>query len=154
RRDRQRRRPLARAVHAQRSQDHAGLHPQRRTADRAGVSRPGGEGRVARLCADLQGSGMMDATLEKKKPVTFNRWLPYWAVLQADVHQTLRSWVYRVWVLVSLLAAVGYLLYRFGLSYEAGIVQPASNLVADLLRWTLLGSVTLIVVLTAGSISS
>jgi ABC-type transport system involved in multi-copper enzyme maturation permease subunit len=96
----------------------------------------------------------MDTTLEKKKPVTFNRWLPYWAVLQADVHQTLRSWVYRVWVLVSLLAAVGYLLYRFGLSYEAGIVQPASNLVADLLRWTLLGSVTLIVVLTAGSISS
>jgi ABC-2 type transport system permease protein len=96
----------------------------------------------------------MDATLEKKKPLTFNRWLPYWAVLQADVHQTLRSWVYRVWVLVSLLAAAGYLLYRFGLSYEAGIVQPASNLVADLLRWTLLGSVTLVVVLTAGSISS
>jgi ABC-type transport system involved in multi-copper enzyme maturation permease subunit len=97
---------------------------------------------------------MMDATLEKKKPITFNRWLPYWAVLQADVHQTLRSWVYRVWVLVSLLAAGGYLLYRFGLSHEAGIVQPASNLVADLLRWTLLGSITLIVVLTAGSISS
>jgi ABC-type transport system involved in multi-copper enzyme maturation permease subunit len=96
----------------------------------------------------------MEATLEKKKPVTFNRWLPYWAVLQYDVHQTLRSWVYRVWVGVSLLAAVGYLLYRFGLSHEAGIVQPASNLVADLLRWTLLGSITLIVVLTAGSISS
>jgi ABC-2 type transport system permease protein len=34
------------------------------------------------------------------------------------------------------------------------MVQLASNLVADLLRWTLLGSITLIVVLTAGSISS
>src|SRR3954470_14078216 len=89
-----------------------------------------------------------------RRPVSINRWLPYWAVFQADVQQTLRSWVYRVWVLVSLAAAVGYLLYRFGLSHEAGIVQPASNLVADLLRWTLLGSITLIVVLTAGSISS
>jgi ABC-type transport system involved in multi-copper enzyme maturation permease subunit len=95
----------------------------------------------------------MDA-VGAKKPVAINRWLPYWAVFQADVHQTLRSWVYRVWVLVSMLAAVGYLLYRFGLSHEAGIVQPASKLIADLLRWTLLGSVTLIVVLTAGSISS
>jgi hypothetical protein len=93
----------------------------------------------------------MDATT---KPVAINRWLPYWAVLQADMHQTLRSWVYRVWVLTSLLAAVGYLLYRFGLAHEAGIVQPASHLIADLLRWTLLGSVTLIVVLTAGSISA
>src|ERR1700722_7071455 len=97
---------------------------------------------------------IMDAAIEKKRPVPINRWLPYWAVLQADVHQTLRSWVYRVWVLVSVLAAVGYLLYRFGLSHEAGIVQPASKLIADLLRWTLLGSTTLIVVLTAGSISS
>jgi ABC-2 type transport system permease protein len=94
----------------------------------------------------------MDAATPK--PVAINRWLPYWAVFQADMHQTLNSWVYRVWVLVSMLAAVGYLLYRFGLSHEAGIVQPASRLIADLLRWTLLGSISLIVVLTAGSISS
>lgn len=89
-----------------------------------------------------------------KRPVSINRWLPYWAVFQADMRQTTQSWVYRIWVLVSILAAVGYILYRFGLSHEAGIVQPASKLVADLLRWTLLGSVTLIVVLCAGSISS
>ena len=92
--------------------------------------------------------------LAPAKPIAFNRWLPYWAVFQADVQQTLRSWVYRIWVLVSLGAAGGYLLYRFGLAHEAGIVQPASRLVADLLRWTLLGSVSLIVVLCAGSISS
>ena len=48
-------------------------------------------------------------------PVKINRWLPYWAVFQADVRQTLRSWVYRFWVLLSVLATVGYLLYRFGI---------------------------------------
>src|SRR5919199_1004164 len=87
-------------------------------------------------------------------PVKINRWLPYWAVLQADMQQTLRSWVYRTWVLVSVLVAVGYLLYRRGVAHEAGIIQPASLLISDLLRWTVFGSVTFIIVLTAGSISS
>jgi ABC-type transport system involved in multi-copper enzyme maturation permease subunit len=86
--------------------------------------------------------------------VRINRWLPYWAVFQADVRQTLTSWVYRTWVLASVLVSVGYLLYRRGVAHEAGIIQPASLLVSDLLRWTVLGSVTLIIVLTAGSISS
>jgi ABC-type transport system involved in multi-copper enzyme maturation permease subunit len=95
----------------------------------------------------------MDATAGVKK-VRINRLLPYWAVFQADVHQTLRSWVYRTWVLVSVLAAVGYLLYHVGIYQKAGIIQPASTLISELLRWTVLGSVTLIIVLTAGSISS
>ena len=38
------------------------------------------------------------------RKVSFNRWLPYWAVFQADMQQTVQSWVYRIWVLVSLLA--------------------------------------------------
>src|SRR5437762_7920245 len=88
------------------------------------------------------------------RPVSIHRWLPYWAVLQADVHQTLRSWVYRFWVLATVLTTVGYLLYRYGVYREAGIVQPASNVVSELLRWTVLGSVTLIVALTASSISA
>jgi ABC-2 type transport system permease protein len=96
---------------------------------------------------------MMDAVAEKK-PITFNRWLPYWAVFQADVRQTLRSWVYRFWVLLSVLATVGYLLYRFGGYHEAGIVQSASLHVSQLLRWVVLGSAVIICVLTAGSISS
>ncbi len=96
----------------------------------------------------------MEAPATPSARPQYRRWLPYWAVFQADVHQTLRSWVYRVWALVSVLAAVGYLLYRCGLAHEAGIVQPASRLIADLLRWTTIGSVTLIVALTAGSISS
>jgi ABC-type transport system involved in multi-copper enzyme maturation permease subunit len=94
------------------------------------------------------------ATPAQSKPFKTVRFLPYWAVFQMDVHHTLRSWVYRLWVLLSLLAAVGYLLYRFGAYREAGMVQPATELMSDLLRWTVLGSVTLIIMLTAGSISS
>jgi ABC-type transport system involved in multi-copper enzyme maturation permease subunit len=95
----------------------------------------------------------MDAPTDKK-PIRYSRLLPYWAVFQADVQQTLRSWIYRVWVMVTVLATAGYLLYRLGPYREAGIIAPASEYVSHLLRWTMLVSVTLIVVLTAGTISS
>jgi len=96
----------------------------------------------------------MDATAEKKKPIRFNRWLPYWAVFQADVHQTLRSWVYRFWVLASILASAGFLLYNLGPYHTTGLVFLTSEFMNTLLRWTVLGSVGIIVVLTAGAISS
>jgi hypothetical protein len=83
-----------------------------------------------------------------------NHWLPYWAVLQADVRQTLRGWVYRAWVLSTLLGAVGYLLYRFGVDRETGVVQKASSYVCDLLRWSVVGSVALVVALACSAISS
>src|SRR6516165_8083836 len=67
---------------------------------------------------------------------------------------TLRSWVYRFWVLLSVLATVGYLLYRFGIYHEVGIMQSASQHISHLLRWIVLGSTAIICVLTAGSISS
>jgi ABC-type transport system involved in multi-copper enzyme maturation permease subunit len=86
--------------------------------------------------------------------VKINRLLPYWAVLQADMRVTMHSWVYRTWVLVSILAALGYLLYHVGVYREAGMIQLASKMISDLLRWTVLGSVTLIVVLTANTISA
>jgi ABC-2 type transport system permease protein len=73
-------------------------------------------------------------------------------VLQADLKQTLHSWIYRVWVLLSFGAAIGYLLYRFGARQVSGMVQPAPEMVGDLLHWIIFGSVTLIIVLTAGSI--
>src|SRR5436190_3089971 len=95
----------------------------------------------------------MEGLATPGRPV-YNRWLPYWAVFQADVHQTLRSWVYRVWVLLSLLAALSCLLYRFGAYRVAGMLPAAPELMSDLLRWTVLGSVTLIIVLTGGSISA
>jgi ABC-type transport system involved in multi-copper enzyme maturation permease subunit len=88
------------------------------------------------------------------KPVVINRWLPYWAVFQADVRQTVQSWVYRAWVLLSLMAAAGYLLYRYAPYHEAGLIQSAAGYLSDLLRWTLLGSAALVVVLTGGCISS
>ncbi len=95
----------------------------------------------------------MDMTTVKK-PVSINRWLPYWAVLQQDVHQTLRSWVYRFWVIISSVALIGYLAYRVGVYKEAGIQQSASQMISELLRWIVYGSVALIVVLCVGSISS
>ncbi|MCS7044927.1 MAG: ABC transporter permease [Gemmataceae bacterium] len=82
-----------------------------------------------------------------------NRWLPYWAVFGADARQTVQSWIYRLWVLLSLAAAAGFLLYRFGAKQQAGFVQPAPEMISDLLTWVVWGSVTLIIVLTAGTIS-
>jgi len=87
------------------------------------------------------------------KAVRINRFLPYWAVFQADQRQLMSSWVYRTWVLVSLLVGVGYTLYRLGAYQETGTIQQASHLMSDLLRWTVLGSVTLIIMMTVGSIS-
>lgn len=96
----------------------------------------------------------MDIPTAAVKAVRINRFLPYWAVLQADLKQTLRSWIYRVWVLVSLGAAVGYLLYRFGAKQVGGFVQPAPEMLSDLMQWVAFGSVTLVIVLTAGAICS
>lgn len=84
----------------------------------------------------------------------YYRLLPYWAVLQTDLRQTLRSWAYRLWLTVSLVMAIGYLLYRFGLHHEAGLMQSASIHTSDVLRGLVLGSMALIVVLTVSSISS
>jgi ABC-type transport system involved in multi-copper enzyme maturation permease subunit len=95
----------------------------------------------------------MDAPVAQK-PAKINRLLPYCAVFQADLHLTLRSWVYRFWLAISVMATAGYLIYRFAVRHEAAIVQYASVLVSDLLRWSVLGSVTIIIVLTGGSISS
>jgi ABC-2 type transport system permease protein len=93
-------------------------------------------------------------TVAAVKAIKINRLLPYWAVFQADIKQTLRSWIYRAWVLLSLGAALGYLLYRYGAKQVAGMVQPASDLMSDMLSWIVFGSITLIIVLTAGTICS
>jgi ABC-type transport system involved in multi-copper enzyme maturation permease subunit len=88
-----------------------------------------------------------------RKPVPINRWLPYWAVFQADLGQTLRSWVYRFWVLASALATAGFLLSRAAPARQLGVLHNASDFLNDLLHWFVLGSITLIIILTAGSIS-
>ena len=89
----------------------------------------------------------MDVPAAVTAPFKYRRWLPYWAVLRTDVRQTLRSWVYRLWVVVTLLAAGGFLLYRFGVAREAGLAQPAAVHTSDLLRAVALGSLALIVIL-------
>src|SRR5215212_9275941 len=84
----------------------------------------------------------------------FNKFLPYWAVLQTDLRQTLRSWVYRLWVLMTVLAAGGLLLYKVGLHKEAGLFQSAAAQTGDLFRIMVVGSLALVVVLAVSAISS
>src|SRR5262245_57252463 len=86
--------------------------------------------------------------------IRFNRFLPYWAVLQTDLRQTLRSWVYRLWVLLVVAAATGSILYKVGAQREAGIVQTASVQTGDLLRGLVAASLALVALLAVSSISS
>src|SRR5262245_8742390 len=95
----------------------------------------------------------MDAT-PAVVTLRFNKFLPYWAVLQTDLRQTLRSWVYRLWVLMSVLAAGGFLVYRVGVHKEAGIFQSAAAQCGDLFRVMVVGSLALVVVLAVSAISS
>jgi ABC-type transport system involved in multi-copper enzyme maturation permease subunit len=87
------------------------------------------------------------------KTYKINRLLPYWAVLQADMKQTLHSWLFRAWVFLSLASAFGYLLYRYG-AKQVGFIQPATTLLSDLLTYVVLGTVTLFLMLTGGAICS
>ena len=86
--------------------------------------------------------------------VRFNKFLPYWAVLQTDLRQTCRSWVYRLWVMMTVLAAAGFIVYRFGLFREAGSARSAAAHCGDLFRFIVMGSLALVVVLAVSSISS
>ena len=85
--------------------------------------------------------------------IRFNRLLPYWAVLQTDLRQTLRSWVFRLWVILSLVAAAGYGLYKVGIHREAGIVQSASMQTGDLMRGVAAASLALIALLAVSAVS-
>ena len=71
--------------------------------------------------------------------VRFNKFLPYWAVLQTDLRQTFRSWVYRLWVFMTVLAAAGFLLYRVGVHKEAGLSQSAAAQCGELFRILIVG---------------
>lgn len=82
----------------------------------------------------------------------FNKFLPYWAVFQTDLRQTFRSWVYRLWVVMTVFAAGGFLLYRVGLHQEAGMVQSAAVQCGDLFRLMIIGSLALVVVLAVSAV--
>ena len=68
------------------------------------------------------------------------------------MRQTLRSWIFKAWMFLTIAAAAGYLLYSFGAKQEGGWVVPAHNMISELLRWILWGSATLIIVLASGAI--
>jgi hypothetical protein len=96
----------------------------------------------------------MDVPAVVTAPFKYRRWLPYWAVLRTDVRQTLRSWVYRLWVLMVLAAAAGSVVYKIGAQREAGFVQAASVQTGDLLRGLVAVSLALVALLAVGSVSS
>lgn len=86
--------------------------------------------------------------------VRFNKFLPYWAVFQTDLRQTLRGWVYRLWVLTAVAAAGGFLLYRVGLHREAGLAQSAAAQCGELVRLLVVGSLALVVVLAVSAVGA
>src|SRR3954462_15890066 len=86
--------------------------------------------------------------------VRFNKFLPYWAVLQTDLRLTFRSWVYRLWVFMTVLAAAGFLLYRVGLHREAGIFQSAATQCGYLFRIIVVGSLAVVVVLAVSAVGA
>lgn len=86
--------------------------------------------------------------------VRFIRFLPYWAVLQTDIRLTYTSWVFRLWVILALVSALGYGLYKVGIHREAGIVQSASVQTGDLLRGVAVASLALIALISVSAISS
>lgn len=86
--------------------------------------------------------------------VQYYRFLPYLAVLQTDLKQTPSNWVWRTWVGASLMAAALYLTHRFSIYREVKIVETVDKVIANLLHWTALGTVTLIVVFTSGAIAT
>lgn len=88
------------------------------------------------------------------KEIEYRKWLPYWAVFQADMHQTIHTWTYRAWLAASLMVLAGFFTYKVGVYKEAGIIQPGSAFMLQAMRYTVLGCFTLVVVLTAGCISS
>jgi hypothetical protein len=96
----------------------------------------------------------MEQTTPPVVTLRFNRFLPYWAVLQTDLRQTLRSWVYRLWVLTMVVAAGGFMLYRVGLQKEAGLFQSAAAQTGDLLRILVVGSLALVVVLAVSAVGA
>ena len=97
----------------------------------------------------------MEATATAAPPAAlrFNPLLPYFAVFRTDLRHTAQSWVFRLWVLVSAVAAVGYGLYKFGIHREVGVVQSASEQTGILLRTVGLVTVAFVSLVAVSGIS-
>lgn len=96
----------------------------------------------------------MDASTTMTPALRFSRLLPYIAVLQTDLRQTPKNWVWRTWVLASLVAASLYLTHRFAIYRDAKFVQTVDKVVGNLLHWSALGTVTLVIAFVSGAIAA
>jgi ABC-2 type transport system permease protein len=86
--------------------------------------------------------------------IRFNPFLPYWAVLQTDLRETAASWAYRLWVAVFALGAGAFLLYKFGVYRETGVVQLPTVSTFALLRGVGVGGLALVALLSVSAVSS
>ena len=73
---------------------------------------------------------------------------------EIDLRQVAGNWIFRSWIIAMTLAAFGYMSFKMGIHDEAKIIQNAAEVMHDLLRWIVLGSVALVAALTVGAISS
>ena len=96
----------------------------------------------------------MDSAAPVTTPRQRRAWLPYWAVLRMDLHDTLRSWLFRSWVLVTLVLCAGYLLHTIAVHQRSGQPQSAAAMMGQILHFILLAGTTLVILISAGTISS
>ena len=82
-----------------------------------------------------------------------SRWLPLWSILEMDLKQTLRSWLYRLSLLAVLIVSLGVLLNRAAVHREAGLIQYASVHVGDFLQYTIIFGAALSALFTANVIA-
>jgi hypothetical protein len=62
--------------------------------------------------------------------------------------------VWRTWVIASLIAASLYLTHRFAMYRDAKFVQTVDKVVGNLLHWSALGTVTLVIAFVSGAIAA
>lgn len=82
-----------------------------------------------------------------------SRWLPLWSILEMDLKQTVKGWLYRLSLLLVLIISVGVLLNRAAVHREAGVVQYASVHVGDFLHYTVIFGAALSALFTANVIA-
>jgi ABC-2 type transport system permease protein len=92
----------------------------------------------------------MDAPAAPK--IRFNPLLPYWAVLQTDLRQTLHSGVYRLWVVMAVVAVGGSVVYKLGAHQLTGMTQYAADHGGTALRGLVVGSLGLVALLAVAGI--
>lgn len=82
-----------------------------------------------------------------------SRWLPLWSILEMDLKQTVKGWLYRLSLLAILIVSVGVLLNRAAVHREAGFTQYASVHVGDFLQYTVIFGAALSALFTANVIA-